>query len=267
MIAAMFAATTLRADEQIREIQEQLRKRHLFYHDIDGRYTSDVANALKRYQEHKGFAPTGIPDDETLKSLGIAGVAAPAELPDEPVLKSDLGPSAPPPPVAPQSPLAVTFTSSKGAPATRAEAASFVRHYFDACQSRNVYDELGFYSERVNYFDHGPVDKTYIKNELAAYDQHWPERKYLLGNSIRVQNRGDKTVVRFRVGYNVANPARDRKAAGKTYDTLVMSRASDSEWKIVSIEEARIRTGHRYRSNPFAVAAHRVHGFVRSLLP
>jgi hypothetical protein len=144
--------------------------------------------------------------------------------------------------------------------------ADFVRHYFDACQAQN-FDELGFYAERVDYFDHGPVDKNYIKNELAAYYQHWPQRKYLLGSRMRVEKRGEKIVARFRVGYNVLNPARNRKAAGKTDDTLVMARGPDSDWKIVSIQEARIRTGHRYRSNPFTVAAHRVHGFVRNLLP
>jgi len=78
------------ADEQIRRIQEELRKRHLYFGEIDGRKTEETIRALQHYQEKKGFKATGEPDRDTLGSLSLAeppkDVAA---WPDVPVLKSD----------------------------------------------------------------------------------------------------------------------------------------------------------------------------------
>jgi hypothetical protein len=60
------------ADEQVRRVQEELRKRHLFYADASGEKSTALKLALKRYQERKGFSPTGVIDSVTLASLGIA---------------------------------------------------------------------------------------------------------------------------------------------------------------------------------------------------
>ena len=65
------------ASEQIRQVQEELRKRLLFFNDLNGEYTPALATAIKRYQERKGFVSTGLIDREILASLGIT-VAAPA---------------------------------------------------------------------------------------------------------------------------------------------------------------------------------------------
>ena len=63
------------ASEQIHRVQEELRKRLLFFNDLNGEYTPALATAIKRYQEKKGFASTGVIDLEVLASLGIAGPA------------------------------------------------------------------------------------------------------------------------------------------------------------------------------------------------
>jgi len=60
------------ADEQVRRVQEELRKRHLFYANANGEPSRALTAAVKRYQEKKGFVPTGVIDPETLASLGIA---------------------------------------------------------------------------------------------------------------------------------------------------------------------------------------------------
>ena len=59
------------ADEQVRKVQEELRKRHLFYANANGEHSRALTAAIKRYQEKKGFAPTGVIDSVTLASLGI----------------------------------------------------------------------------------------------------------------------------------------------------------------------------------------------------
>jgi hypothetical protein len=87
--------TALRADDQIRSAQEELRRRNIFFGDIDGRPSREFEEALKRYQSRKGLTSTGQSDRETLRSLGLAtrnpGEPVPKapEWPEEPVLKSD----------------------------------------------------------------------------------------------------------------------------------------------------------------------------------
>src|ERR1043166_1425943 len=81
----------LRADETIRQVQEELRKRNLYFGNIDGRESPELTGALKRYQTRKGFAVTGGVDQETANSLHVqlAALGSTTSLPDEPVLRSD----------------------------------------------------------------------------------------------------------------------------------------------------------------------------------
>jgi peptidoglycan hydrolase-like protein with peptidoglycan-binding domain len=83
------------ADEDIRSTQEELRRRNIYFGEVDGRSSPELQEALKRYQKRKGLAASGESDRDTLRSLGIVA-RAPGEplpkdvaLPDEPVLKSD----------------------------------------------------------------------------------------------------------------------------------------------------------------------------------
>jgi len=85
----------VRAGDDLRSVQEELRRRSLYFGDVDGKDTAELHEATKRYQARKGFASTGKPDRETLRSLGLVprspNEAAPRELdwPAEPVLPSD----------------------------------------------------------------------------------------------------------------------------------------------------------------------------------
>ena len=124
-----------------------------------------------------------------------------------------------------------------------------MRRYFDACQSPNPEDELNFYADRVDYFDHGVVDRSYIKNELAVYDQRWPTRKYTFGDSVRVVRTGNSTVAKVRVAFQVANTEHNRKASGRTDNTFNLAKRGDS-LEIVSIKEARVRKQWRHRKRP-----------------
>lgn len=60
------------ANDQVRRVQEELRKRHLFYGEITGEMSPSLSAAIGRYQERKGFARTGFIDLDTCISLGIA---------------------------------------------------------------------------------------------------------------------------------------------------------------------------------------------------
>jgi len=249
LICTLASWSAVRADEETRQVQEELRKRHLFFREIDGRPSPEYALALKQYQQRQGFAQTGRADEMTLYSLGIGEPPSPAEgageLPDLPVLRSDAAvrdearSKAPP----------VPTKAQNAGDVAKANIHDFLRRYFDACQSPNPDDELTFYADKVEYFDHGVVDRPYIKNELAVYDQRWPSRKYTLGDSLRVSHAGNNTTAKIRVNFQVANPEHNRKASGRTDNTFSLEKRGDS-LAIVSIKEARVRQTWRHRKRP-----------------
>lgn len=265
LLCSLFYPRGAFANEETRRVQEELRKRHLFFRDIDGRSSPEFAAALKRYQARQGFAVTGLADETTLYSLGIGEPTAPAEgadLPDVPVLKSDAAlPELKP------APAPVPTKEQNAGAVTKADIHAFLRRYFDACQTANPQEELAFYGDRVAYFDHGAVDKTYIQNELVVYDQRWPVRRYSLGDSVRVVKNENFTIVKVRVSFEVANPPNNRKASGKTDDTFSLAKRGDS-LEIVSIKEVRVRRPWRHRRRPpsFPAAVGRtIHHVFRSI--
>ena len=268
LICSVASWSAARADEETRQVQEELRKRHLFFRDIDGKPSAEYSLALKQYQQRQGFAQTGRADEMTLYSLGIGEPPSPAEgagnLPDIPVLKSD---AAVHDETRPKTPPVPTKAQNAGDVA-KAEIHNFLRRYFDACQSPNPEDELSFYAEKVEYFDHGVVDRPYIKNELAVYDQRWPSRKYTLGDSLRVIRTGNNTIATIRVNFQVANTEHNRNAGGRTDNTFNLAKRGDS-LQIVSIKEARVRPRtwrHRRRPPNFPAAVGRtIHHVFRSI--
>ena len=95
-LALLLLPPLLRAQDEVRSVQEELRRRSLYFGNVDGRESAELAEATRRYQRRKGFAATGKPDRDTLRSLGLVprspGEPPPKELnwPAEPVLKSDI---------------------------------------------------------------------------------------------------------------------------------------------------------------------------------
>jgi peptidoglycan hydrolase-like protein with peptidoglycan-binding domain len=256
---------SVKGDEQTREVQEQLRKRHLFYGDVNGQFTPELSEALKRYQGRKNFPVTGTPDDVTLRSLGINSPEPPAEgddMPDVPVLKSDVAVKRQPA-IAPSP--APGAAMKQGSTASPQEIRNFLRAYFTACQSGDVNDELAFYADSIRYFDNGLVDRNYVRNELLAYDQHWPERQYQLGSSVRTWKSGDNARASCQIAFAVQNPRLNRQAHGRLNNSFVLARRPDSQLAIVEIHESRIPSS-RHRANPVAGAARRFSAALRSIL-
>lgn len=205
-----------------------------------------MIEALRRYQERKGFPPTGIADEPTLRSMGVHGGGnEPAEVPDVPVLRSDRGTGL----GAQEPPRGVAAAPAPGATAapvpSQEEMRTFVRRYLEACKGGNVEDELAFYAERVDYFHHGTVDKNYIRNELNGYVQQWPARTYAVADNVKVEQNADKTVVRCRIRFNLENSGRSRRASGHTDSSFTLARRGDAGWEIVGHQEERVRRQSR----------------------
>src|SRR5687767_2640476 len=96
LFAFLLPASFVHAQDEVRSVQEELRRRSLYFGNVDGRESAELAEATKRYQRRKGFPATGKPDRETLRSLGLVprtpNEPPPTELnwPAEPILKSDI---------------------------------------------------------------------------------------------------------------------------------------------------------------------------------
>lgn len=237
------SAPAARADEPTRQVQEELRRRNLYHGDIDGRQSLSFSAALKIYQERKGFPVTGQLDEVTLRSLGIADDheedRAGMPLPNVPVLRSDRALSsegdrdaasliAMPPPV-------------NGPPATEEEITALIEKYLDACETTTVNDELNFYAPRVEYFHHGAVTRTYIRNELIAYNQQWSQREYSINGRVQLQRQDYQTTARCLIKFDLRNMDQNRAATGEAKNTFVLARNPEMNWEIVSHSEERIR--------------------------
>lgn len=229
------------ADEIIRQVQEELRKRRLFYGDLDGQQTPELGVALKRYQERKGFPASGVADAQTLRSMGLA---APGEQPPPqvPILRSDAPAQSLPPDAQNPAPTPMSIAGDINVtPPSREELHEFMRRYLAACETADVSDELAYYAPRVDYFAHGIVPKTYVRDQLLAYNDTWPQRKYTMDEEVTLSKRGDNTAATALVAYQLANPSQNRKADGKVNHTIVLARQADSSFEIVGIQEQRAR--------------------------
>jgi peptidoglycan hydrolase-like protein with peptidoglycan-binding domain len=71
-------ATGLRADDNVREVQEKLRDGGFYSGEVDGAYSSDLSAALSRYQIRNGLPITGQLDVETSKALGAKPAVGPS---------------------------------------------------------------------------------------------------------------------------------------------------------------------------------------------
>ncbi|MDP9099941.1 MAG: peptidoglycan-binding protein [Verrucomicrobiota bacterium] len=251
-------SSVARADETVRQVQEELRKRNLYFGNIDGQTSPVLADALKRYQTRKGFAVTGKVDADTTTSLHVQAttVATATALPDMPVLKSDtasalpesqrlalqreaeekpdLTPSPPPPAESP----------APGQDLTPERVNKLVQDYLRDAETDNVAAQLKYYAFPVRYFDHGTVPQQFVMEDTGNYVKRWPERKYMLTGPVNFFAAGKEgeTVVEFTITFEMRNAARSTKnrAVGKTKNWWTIEAQGD-DLKIVAIREARVR--------------------------
>ena len=237
LVALLCAPFAARADEATRAVQEELRKRKIYFGDVDGRQTPSVLDAVKKYQERKGFAATGEPDSDTLRSLGISAPASREPLPDVPVLRSDKNMTAAP--VVTNTPAATPARPTDAPPPTRTEMVAWVRQYLDACMTPDVNDELAYYADQVDYFHYGTVRKEDIGRELSTYLQQWPTRRYWISGPVSLDTTGANPVVRSRITFELENGG--RHATGKVDNSFIVARRADMTWEIIAHAEERVR--------------------------
>jgi hypothetical protein len=245
--------TLVRADEKIRQAQEELRKRNLYFGNVDGQESPELAGALKRYQTRKGFAVSGSVDNETATSLHIQTTAASAGgLPDMPVLRSDAARELPasqrialeraaeenadfaPSPFPPAEP------PGPGQDLTPERVTKIVADYLRDAETDDVTAQVKYFGYPIEYFDHGVVDEQFVLKDVRNYLNRWPKRKYTLSQPVSffAAGREGETIVEFLIAYDVRN--KNHTASGRTKNWWTL-RAEGDELKIVAIREQRLR--------------------------
>ena len=243
----------VRADEKIRQAQEELRKRNLYFGNVDGQESPELSGALKRYQTRKGFAVTGSVDNETATSLHIQTTAASkGGLPDLPVLRSDAARELPPPQrlaleraaeenadFAP-SPFPPAEPPGPGQDLTPERVTKIVADYLRDAETDDVATQVKCFAYPIEYFDHGPVDEQFVLKDVRNYLKRWPQRKYTLSAPVSffAGGREGETNVEFLIAYDVRN--KTHAASGRTRNWWTL-RAEGDVLKIVAIREQRLR--------------------------
>jgi Putative peptidoglycan binding domain len=247
-----------RADETVRQVQEELRKRNLYFGNIDGQNSPVLIDALKRYQTRKGFAVTGNVDQDTATSLHVqtALMTTPTALPDMPVLKSDRESALPASQrlaLQREAEEKLDQTPTPQPPAESPAAAQdlapdrvnkFVQDYLRDAETDDVAAQVKYYAFPVRYFDHGTVSEQFITQDTSNYVKRWPERKYTLAEPVKffASGKEGETEVEFTIAFELRSAVRTTKnrAVGRTKNWWTLQGNGD-ELKIVAIREARIR--------------------------
>ncbi len=236
------------AGEPTRRLQEELRKRNLYFGDVDGKASPEFAGALRTYQQRKGFQPTGEPDQETLASLKLAPPPATSpDLPGEPVYRSDQARE-----ISEQDRVAleaafVDVPVEEPEPVASApeedvaeKAREFIASYLAQAERNELEKELSFYGYPLNYFDHGKVERGYVEKDVRRYYKRWPERDYTLlaPPAVGAVQANDRLAVTFKMKFSVKNEA--RTARGQTEYVFTLD-TSSPDWKVVGLKERRLR--------------------------
>jgi peptidoglycan hydrolase-like protein with peptidoglycan-binding domain len=240
-------------DEQVRQVQEELRRRNLYFGDVDGQTTPDLAGALKRYQARKGFPVTGQIDELTAASLNLRGMGASSKAwPEGPVLKSDAArelsdseraalqtqaeenPDLVPTPAPPaESPAPSQNLSPE-------RVGKLVEEYLRDAEGNDIAAQTSYFAYPVDYFDHGPKGAQWVEKDVLNYLKRWPERKYLLTEPVTFVASGneDETIVEFPIAFTVRNG--QKVANGRTKNIWTI-RPEGNDLKIIGIREQRLR--------------------------
>lgn len=249
--------STALADDQVRQAQEELRRRNLYFGDVDGRHTPEFSGALKRYQQRKGFSATGAIDRETATSLnirtvGAATVASRRQLPDVPVLKSDIARELPEAErIALEARAAEQLEASQTPPQPPAEfpapghdlsrerVTEFVEQYLRDAETDDIAAQTRYFSYPVEYFDHGAVGPEFVRKDVTNYCKRWPDRHYMLTDPVTFAAAAadGETMVEFPIAFTVRN--KNHTATGKTKNFWTI-RSEGEELKIVAIREQRL---------------------------
>jgi hypothetical protein len=272
----MFACTVL-ADELTRTVQEQLQAQGAYSGPIDGKPSEELTKALKDYQQRHQLPASGVLDRATAKALDDEnGLALPnvsttpiadktpnppapqatatttaipmptqsPELPASPIPAfpsptPNASPSAPASAASPTPQLTVSPSPPEEAPSQLAveRVTKFLRDFLHASEGKYVTPQLRFYFFPVDYFEHGTMNQSFVRNDTLRYMRRWPRRNYMLAGPVTITPVNEEAATaEFTVSYKVQ---RGKRRASGSRSTRVTLKEIKGELKIVGIKEQR----------------------------
>jgi hypothetical protein len=255
-LLVVLIATSVFAADQIRDVQEELRKRNMYFGDVDGKMSPELVTALKTYQTRKGFAVTGEIDATTAASLNVATTTAAAgtksDWPPMPVLRSDSAPAleeAQRQQLAQQAEENPDLVPTPAPPAeeppasqnlTRERVQRLVEDYLRDSETMDIAAQTEYFAYPVRYFTHGLKDAAFVEHDVRKYCKRWTHRQYKLTEpvSFAASENENETNVVFTIEFDVRNGK--HHVAGRTRNFWTL-RPEGDELKIVAIHEERLR--------------------------
>jgi len=223
-VALLATTSPVQADETTRRVQEELRKRNLYFGDTDGQSTDELTGALKRYQKRKGFEVSGTICADTAASLRIQSTIAST---DKDSSEWEDLPIDPEPPAEPPPPSHVI---------SQDRVNKFVETYLRNGESNDICLQVWFYAFPVHYFEYGSQDKKFVRQDIKYHVKDWPERKYTLiapPTLAAADNEGEARI-EFSIDYFRRDKQRVASGKAKYFWTV---RSDGDVLKIASIRE------------------------------
>jgi hypothetical protein len=264
--ALCLAAPVRAADETIRTVQTRLETGGFYFGEITGRYDSDTAAAVTRYQIRNGLKITGQLDPQTSYALGVSETKpkmpapqfgedvwrylrksdqeqlkrmiaedARSNPPDKPATaRTTNPPPAPPPETTP--PAATTNISSHAI--KRERLRDYIAAFVLAGLDPQVGAETEFFAPAVNYFGKPGVSRETIRRDLQRYNARWPERSFSLAGDLEVNSANNNLKVSFPLHYELRNGS--RHSSGKVLKTLVLAKTGADDLEIIAVNEHKL---------------------------
>ncbi len=98
--------------------------------------------------------------------------------------------------------------------------------------------ELEFFADRVNYSGKSNVSREKIRQDLARYDERWPERQFTLPGDLTITPlQNGRVRVSFPLRYELRN--RNEHSSGLVQKTLTLQQTSSGAVEIVGVSEKK----------------------------
>lgn len=249
-LALFFVATlSLRADNSVRDVQTRLKAGGFYFGEINGRYDSETAAGVTRYQIRNGLQITGKLDQATRYALGLSAAEPKIPTPrfgqdvwrylrksDQVAINKMIAEEAvKKPKPKPNQSAVVPATSPERGRDERLH--DYIAAFVLAGLDPQVGAEAEFFADRVSYFGEAGVTREKIRRDLERYDERWPERAFTLAGPLDVHPIGEGLKVTFPLRYELRNGS--RTAAGKVWKTLLLEKIGRDDFQIVSVNERK----------------------------
>lgn len=260
------AVCSLRADDTVSAVQTRLKMGGFYSGEINGRYDSETAAAITRYQIRNGLKITGKLDEQTSYALGVSATepkgpmppkfgedvwrqlrttdqaaldkliaAAEAKKDRKPVKQAAISASPAPPAEAPPAPAPA---NPRSAEYTSERLHDYIAAFVLAGVNSQAGDETEFFADRVDYFGEKGVPKEKIRRDLERYNQRWPERGFRLAGELEVKPAQDRLSVSFPLRYELRKGP--KRANGKVWKTIVLEKSGADDFQIVAVNERKM---------------------------